>query len=76
MVTKQARNAVPLEPNVNDLLAQLLAPTGELEAAAGVAPESLVALRRILAAILIQQNPIFGSCVVLPEPVSPQTMTN
>ena len=42
---------------MNDLFAQLLELTGRLEIAAGVEPESLPALRRLIAAILIQQDP-------------------
>jgi hypothetical protein len=49
---------------MNDLIAQLLELTGQLEPAAGVAPESLAALRRLIAAILIQQNPGFLPVVV------------
>ncbi len=42
---------------MNDLFAQLLNLTGRLEIAAGIEPESLPALRRLIAAILIQQDP-------------------
>ena len=50
---------------MNDLIAQLLALTA-LECAAGVPPESLAALRRVLAAALIQENP--GLAPVVPRP--------
>ena len=49
---------------MNDLIAQLLELTGQLEPAAGVVQESLSALRRLIAAILIQQNPGFLPVVV------------
>src|SRR4029077_20761693 len=52
---------------MNDLFARLLELTGQLELAAGVGPESLSALRRLIAAILIQQNPGMLPVVVPPD---------
>jgi len=52
---------------VNDLIAQLIALTGRLEAAAGVALESLAALRRSLAAALVQQDPALAAFVAPPD---------
>ena len=51
---------------MNTLLEQLIALSGRLALAAGVPEETLVELRRLLAAALIQQNPGF-----LPVPVNP-----
>ncbi len=52
---------------MNDLFAQLLELTGQLGPAGGVEPESLSTLRRLIAAILIQQNPGMSPVVVPPD---------
>ena len=52
---------------MNDLIAQLLELTGQLEPAGGVEPESLSTLRRLIAAILIQLNPGMSPVVVPPD---------
>ena len=52
---------------MQDLIDQLLALTGQLEAAAGVPASALDALRRWFAAALIQQNPALAPVVQHPD---------
>ena len=52
---------------MNDLLAQLITWTHQLECPAGVPPEALAALRRTLAAALVQQDPGLAAVVARPE---------